>query len=218
MFIQSLKNLFTRPRELSAQEYYKSRLLPDDALALSDFTKYLGDSLISYLLPSAIIAVGSSTYDDAHWQRRKKLNLKDPSLKAAETYSDLDIVVCPIQSMELDTLCDVVSQILMDAKMPFKKHEDSTAGVSYCNATAISDDGKSESILSPFAHFDYGRHSLTTRLPHGRSLDILLGHEDEPLLSADDKIAVERKNNYAFSLIYSPNQTPFVHRHQLPRV
>jgi len=66
--LQAAKLLF-RPRyELEAETYYRDFLKESDAANLRLFVQEFGDVLA---VPSAILAVGSSTYPLKHWEEMK---------------------------------------------------------------------------------------------------------------------------------------------------
>jgi hypothetical protein len=199
----NLINLFNekfRPRyEVSADKYYSEFIKSTDADNLRYFVKEFGSSLS---IPSAILAVGSSTFPKSYWKERQKLNKKDPDLKAAESYQDLDLVLVPVANVELVDLEQAVKQELTNKGFEFKAHETTTSGVSYCNAIAFDKDNRARNVICPFLNLDYGLHSISTNLKNGTKLDLILGRDDLLFSTADEKIAEERRDNNAFSLLF----------------
>ena len=108
----------TNPNEISADEFYAS--LPGgpySSLKVRRFVDSLGNYLDS-ILPSAIIAVGSSTYSEKYWEEIKELNGKYPSLKASEVPRDIDLLVVPRQQdLNTNTIIHRVQDFLRHHKL-----------------------------------------------------------------------------------------------------
>ena len=85
----------TNPNEISTDEFYAS--LPGGPYSSLKVRRFV-DSLGNYLdsrLPSALIAVGSSTYSKKYWEEVRELNKKYTSLKAKEMPRNIDLLVVP---------------------------------------------------------------------------------------------------------------------------
>jgi len=186
-------------KELQREVYYRDFLKEEDANQLWDLVNDLVSKLETNL---AILAVGSSVFPKYHWEGMQKLNKKFPDIKAPETYRDIDLLLIPKDEYSLVEFEEKVKQSLTELSLPFKADNDTTEGVSYCPALAISKDGKEKSIICPYVNYDYGKHSIKTNLPNHTQLDLILGRDDLVNLTAEQKIAQERKNRNSFSILY----------------
>jgi hypothetical protein len=200
-WLDSLKLALRPSYEVSSESFYRSNLNPFDAISLREFVQDFGNMLS---LPSAILAVGSSVFPAKHWEGRKKLNKRDPTIKAPENYQDIDLLIIPEKITKLDDLEHSVQKTLQELRYGFTSHKSTTAGVSYSEALAFSDKGeKAKKIVCSYVHMDYGLHSITTKLKSATKLDLILGRDDLLKQTAAEKILEERKGKYAFSLLYS---------------
>lgn len=198
--LHTIELLFKPKYEVETDRYYNEFLNAKDAQELRPFVQELGGRITT---PSAILAVGSSLYPESFWKERRKLNKKDPTLDAAEAYSDIDLVIIPEKAnVHLKQLEQSVKQALEKMNFKFEAHDSTLDGVSYANAMAFGDDGKCERIIAPWQNVVYGLHSLQTNLKNGTKLDLILGRDDLLKQTATEKIAEERKEKYAFSLLY----------------
>jgi hypothetical protein len=198
--IHSLQLLFKPKYEVETSRYYNEFLKAQDAQKLRPFVQELGDRITT---PSAILAVGSSLYTDSFWKERRILNKKDPTLDAAEAYSDIDLVIIPEKAnVHLTQLEQSVQEALEKMNFKFTAHDSTLDGVSYFNALAGGDDGKYERVIAPWQNVAYGIHSIQTNLTNGTKVDLILGRNDLLKQTATQKIAEERREKYAFSVLY----------------
>ena len=197
--IQAIKLKFKPSYEVESERFYSEFLNQEDAQNLRPFVLDFGGRLS---VPSAILAVGSSVFPSSHWKYRRKLNVNNPDLNASETYNDIDLLIVPEEVVALNQLESAVQKALTQMNFPSKAHETTTSGVVYCDAYACGEDGKSERIVSPFLHLDYGLHSIETNLKNGTKLDLILGRDDLLEKTASQKIAEEKNGKYTFSLLY----------------
>lgn len=207
---QRIKNLL-RPREEKAnlevprEEYYNNRLLLKDARELRPFVDNLSMVMKEhYFLPVSILAVGSSTFPDAYWKVQRDLLNKHPRLNIP--YQDIDLLILPEETVSLDKLGKSVSHYLHGAGFEFKSYNCTCFGVRYSCGKNIDEEGKTQEEIFPSVQIICGIHSITTSLPNGTSLDLILGREIKETdfdKNASQKIAEERKNNRPFSLLSS---------------
>ncbi len=153
-------------------------------------------------VPSAILAVGSSTFPKEHWNHRRKLNKRNQGLNAPETYRDIDLLIVPERVVKLQELKAAVQQMLDSSGYKWQSHEITSGGISYCKSHSIGEDGRVTEGISPWANIDYGLHSVSTNLRNGRKLDLIVGRDDLIEVTAQQKIERERENNNAFSSLY----------------
>jgi hypothetical protein len=198
-FIQAITSAFKPRYEVDSERYYSTFLKQDDARLLRRFVTDIGDRIS---IPSAILAVGSSVFPLSHWKGRKKLNLEVPGLDAAESYQDIDLLVVPHTIVPLQSLELALKKTLSRMSYTNTAHNPTTAGVAYCNAQVCGADGIWKKTIAPYLHLDYGLHSLETKLTNGTKVDLILGREDLLDMSASKKIAEERKQGCAFSVLY----------------
>ena len=191
--ILALKKIFSPRYEIEADLFYKGFLKDEDAQNLMPFLKDFGNELP---IPSAILAVGSSTYPRSFWENRRQINREDSCAEALESYADIDLLVVPEGRvfLNIDTLEDRVQDTLILLGFKSEAHETTTTGVSYHKQL--------NGTYSPFLHIGYGLHSVSTNLKNGTKVDLILGREDLLNKTASQKIAEERKGNYPFSLLY----------------
>lgn len=198
--LHSLGLLFKPKYEVETDVYYSKFLKAQDAQELRPFVQELGNRITT---PSAILAVGSSLYTEPFWKERRRLNKKDPTLDAAEAYSDIDLVIIPEKAnVHLAQLEQSVQEALEKMNFKFTAHDSTLDGVSYCKALACGDDGKRERIIGQWQHGIYGLHSIQTNLRNGTKVDLILGRDDLLKQTATKKIAEERREKYAFSVLY----------------
>ncbi len=198
--IHSLGLLFKPKYEVETARYCREFLKSTDATNLRPFVQELENIITT---PSAILAVGSSLYEESFWKERRKLNKKDPTVEAAEAYSDIDLVIIPEKAnIHLTQLEQSVQEALEKMNFTYKAHDSTLDGVSYFNALAGGDDGKYERIIAPWQNVIYGVHSIQTNLRNGTKIDLILGRNDLLKQTATEKIAEERREKYAFSVLY----------------
>lgn len=183
-----------KPRyEVPKEIYYSRHLKPEDEVT---FQKFIKDFTSKLKLDVAILAVGSSTYPIEYWGERRKLGEESPESGIPTSYEDIDLVIVPQSVIERGTLELAVNKVLSSLKLEKKLKEITVAGTSWHK----QDDG----TYCSFVHFDYGNHSISTKLPNGREVDLIIGRHDLIEKTAGVKLSEERKGNYAFSLLY-PN-------------
>jgi len=152
---------------------------------------------------SAILAVGSSTFPESHWKTREKLN-KSPEnklkLKLDLNYQDIDLRIIPAKPCPVWELEKALGQVLKNGRYDFSQKTTTTLGARI--VTSYSDLGKAPCT---WVDFSYGLHCITTNLKNKTPIDLILDFVDNPELpSAEERIAFERRNNYAFSVLYIP--------------
>jgi hypothetical protein len=198
--IDFIQRRFSPSYEIQKDTYYSDFLKKDDAENLKVFVYEFNKRM---KIPSAIIAVGSSTFPKENWETMKELNAKNPGLDASETYRDIDLLIVPTKITRLNDLDSEVEKTLMEMELKYKGYELTTGGVTYCNGGTWDEKGKHEKIVVPFLQIDYGLHSISTNLKNGTKLDLILGRDDLLKITAKKKIAQERWKKYAFSLLQS---------------
>lgn len=189
--LSSILSWFFKPKyEVNKENYYSLHLRKDDSKELQEFIPLFTKQL---KIPSTILAVGSSTFPLYYWKDQKKKNLKIAIKVFPESYDDIDLLLLPNNQFVLKDYKNHVIKALASMKYQFESKDLTIMGRSYHKHL----DGS----YAPFAHFSYGKHSLTTHLKNNTSLDLIIG-SDEILPPASEKISLERKSNCAFSLLY----------------
>ncbi|MCK5149428.1 hypothetical protein KAJ87_00690 [Candidatus Pacearchaeota archaeon] len=189
--IKSLKLKFKPSYEVKSERFYSKFLNEEDAQNLRPFVVNFGNRLI---IPSAILAVGSSVFPSQYFDSRKKINQKDPTAEVDESYGDIDLLIVPESVSKLTDLEKSVQDALTSLGFQGKLHEITSSGVSYHK--------QNDRTYCPFLHLDYGLHSIETNLKNGTKLDLILGRDDLLEQTASQKIAKDRNGKYAFSLLY----------------
>jgi len=189
-----------KPRyELSSQDYFSNYLTQTDSQFLQQFIRQFTGQLKTNI---GLLAVGSSTFPQFHWEGRRELNKSDSTLEASESYRDIDLLVVPIQVTPLDTLKEDITTALTELGYESKQHQSTLMGVRYVEASFGSDDGSWRKGISPFMDIGYGIHSISTTLSNDRSLDLILGREDLKNVTFAEQVKQERKHNSAFSIVH----------------
>lgn len=197
--LQLVKSILRKSSEIRDSDYLSNYLKADDAKNLPPFVKTLGDSM---KIPSAIIAVGSSTYPKKYWDNLREYNLADPKLGAAQSYHDIDLLVVPENITSRVSLENNVRNALSSHGYKFDFYKDSVAGVSYCSALSGNSNGTWFKCIAPYLNIDNGMHSITTNLTNGTKVDLIIGREDLLKVTATEKINFERNKGYPFSILY----------------
>jgi len=185
--------------EVPIDSYYSQHLKSEDVKHLRPFVKKLGDSLS---IPSAILAVGSSTFPREHWNYVESLNRENPGLQAAMTYKDIDLLVIPEEITRLAELESSVQEALDSLGYKWYFHEITKFGADYRSGGIIRPGEKNKSSIVEYIQWDYSLHSVSTNLKNGVGLDLILGRDDLLEQTAEQKIADEREQSLAFSLLY----------------
>jgi len=197
--IRSKYQVEPEPRyEIEPETYYKEFLTEKDSSCLKSFVEEFGKRLN---IPSAILAVGSTTFPKNYWDDTKKLNLEDPTLNAHKTYRDIDLLIVPEEGTNLKKIESDIRRTLKQMKYKFKE-DNMTFSRRLCDGCSIGEDGKANKTIVPWLDIDYSSHSIETKLGSGTKLELIFGRDDILLKTASEKIAEERKENYAFSLLY----------------
>ena len=95
--------------EVPREVYFSVLLNPYDREPLDDFVKALASELEQLHFPSAIIAVGSSTFPKSYWCHRVLENTRKGKSQS-ETYLDIDLCVVPEQRVRPTKLKDRFEQ------------------------------------------------------------------------------------------------------------
>lgn len=185
--------------EVEPERYYREFLRRDDAQHLRAFVTDLG---VRLSVPSAILAVGSSVFPNSHWEYRGDLNRKNSDLGALESYQDIDLLIVPEEVAKLTQLETAVQKALAQMGYPVQTHGTTIMGVIYVDAFTGNYKEGLRKRISPFCRVGYGIHSVSTDLRNSTKLDLILGRDDLLEQTAAQKIAKEREEGYAFSLLY----------------
>ncbi len=196
--MSSLKDGFlvrigVNPYELSSEDYYSKFLTEKDSTHLRDFVERFG-AMLAEELPSAIVAVGSSTFPKYYWGNQMKTNLRNFKRvssvrefdKSPDVYGDIDLLVVPEESTNFGFLVeDLITDRLKRMDFDYKTKS---------FPTGYHDD------TSRWSHVDYPSKSIETRLPNGTKLDLIHDRRDLTI-SAEFKIEDERGRMNAFSVL-----------------
>jgi len=194
MFIQRFIRGFVS-NEVGKENYFREKLRKADQEPLTEVVDLLARELPNKDIYPTILAVGSSTFPEWHWEERAKLREEKPSLQVSLIYRDIDLRVVPAVLVPALELKDKIAEILTGKGYLVTAHDSTSMGASYPPAY---EDGRK--TVTSFAHFGYGVYSLRIILRSGTPLDIIIGDEDS---TASEKISHERKNNHAFSLLHT---------------
>lgn len=104
--LDKLRRKFGPPHEVSPEDYLSSHLTVSDADALETFLDAYSEA---QEIPSAILAVGSSTYTQEELANRRK-----------ETYNDIDLRIVPMRSTSTEDLADSVHRTLDSLYYPHR--------------------------------------------------------------------------------------------------
>jgi hypothetical protein len=181
--IQAIKFKFESGYEIGSEDFYLNFLSQDDAQELRPFVSGLGDRLSVH---SAILAVGSSVFPKIYWIESRIKNIYRPkSDKIPIGYKDIDLLIIPEEKVLLSKLEDSVSNALNDVGMSFELKNKTIMGQKY-----------------DYVPCEYGLHSIQTKLNNGTKLDLILGRADLLEQTASQKIAEEKNEKCAFSVLY----------------
>ncbi len=194
-------NLLFKPAyELSSEKYYDEQLNSKDSRLLRNFVNKLGKSM---KIPSAILAVGSSTFPEQHWEDYERLNQKH-NLQLDLFYRDIDLFLVPHSQVSLSEYETSISETLEKLGTKYESKKSAIMGVSLREGWSVNQEtGETEKIIGTWSNIDYGLHSITTELPNGTNIDLIIGREDLLQKTAEMKIAEERKYKNPFSLLYN---------------
>jgi len=203
-----LRRFFNRERyELSRDLYISTKVREQDRTPLIELVDNLWVNLGERGFDSAILAVGSSTFPDSHWQEKKEFMASPENtfkLDLPLGYQDIDLRVVPSKPFGVLELKERTVEVLKARGYKAVPHGTTTMGYRVVGACACNHDGTTEKGFSTFVDFDYVRHCITTQLASGTSVDIILDHEGEIPPIASQAIALERKKNHAFAVLRFP--------------
>ena len=195
-FIPSVKipkniSLFFKPKgEISKGKYFNEYLCPSDAMHLQLFLGNFASKIESKI---AVLAVGNSTFPKRYWDKIKKVREKNLSEKISESYQDIDLLILPQEEIKREIFGEEVKKALTSWGMEY--------GLFKKNISSKEWYQKNDGTYSVFAEYNQGSLLISTKLPNGRELDLIL-EKGNVLKSADKKISEERKNKNYFSLVY----------------
>lgn len=177
--------------EIPREKYFSDYVRKEDNRPLGKLVFDLYSGLNKRDVTCAVLAVGSSTFPDSHWEDRIHYN-KTYEGNLPIDYDDLDLKLLPEKPIEVAELNEVVLNVLKEGGYDAKPYDVTTMGTRILKASPMP---------TPYKDFAYDLHSITTKLSSGTGVDIILSKDDE-IHTASERLAYEREGNHAFSLLY----------------
>lgn len=188
---KKISKFFKPKEEISKEKYFTKCLNKSDAMHLQLFLGYFALKLEEEV---TILAVGNSTFSKRYWNKMRKMKKKDPmSDIIPESYHDIDLLVLPKHEMERNTLEECVKKALTDWELRYDIFKRTISNKEFFE--------KSDGSYTFLCDYKIGNKLISTKLPNGRELDLILG-SDYTIKSAKEKIIEERKNKKPFCIIY----------------
>ncbi len=187
--------------ELQKDQYLAS-LRDTDADNLTSLVDTIVQGMQAKNMPvGAVLAVGSSTFPDDHWERRKRYNQGEAgNFPVSEQYQDLDLKVLPEDPVDFKTYQLALQDTLREAGYENEAGIYSRMGRGLCTEYVLNKTG--EFRIGTWLNIAEDTWSIETTLNNGTEIDIILGEEDKPVRTAAEKMASEREYNNAFSVLY----------------
>lgn len=182
MVPKRLQRLYKK-HELKPDHYF-SRLQEEDGQALTQALELIKNQSIG------VLAVGSTTFPQRHWDNRALMNQQQPSLGARETYQDIDLLISPHSTCPRVQVIQTVQQALEEAAIYHIIRDHSLAGIRY----------KTEKgVFRGFLHTDHNQPSIRATIDNV-SIDFLFSRQ-EHAPATKTVLSFERRKNYAFSYL-----------------
>ncbi len=171
--------------EVSAHDYFSRKLREDDMQPLRNLIDALARGFESQGIEAAILAVGSSTYPDEHWEYIAEVNEQEGREVRPAHYMDIDLKIVS-DSSRVPVLKSSVERTL-ESHVYRWRH---SIGVN--RRVVNTNQGK-----HIYLEFEYGTDVITTELGNRTDVDIIFRPE-----GAREALREERLHNNPFSLLY----------------